>query len=243
MDAFEKALAQTSEQGSDRWHIIRAGRFTSSEFYKLIQPGKRPMTDEELKARPKSGTGSKSQFTDDYSRLSDGGETYIYQKVAEVLTGQPKQEVYSAALDWGQTWEPIAAMHYEKVYGVTTEPISFVPFGDHFGGSPDRVVGDELIEIKCPHEPVNQVKYLMYSDVNDLKMNHADYYWQIMCNLLWTGKKVANFVTFDPRFQDDKLKMSHIKVYPDQKAFDKIIERGKVAVTMKLQILQTLRTI
>jgi hypothetical protein len=240
MDEFDKALASASEQGSDRWFDIRVGRFTSSEFYKLIQPGKRPMTAEELAARPKSGVGSKVQFIDDHSRLSDGGETYIYQKVSEVLTGQSRQEIFSYALDWGQTWEPVAAEHYEKVYGVTTEPISFVPWGDHFGGSPDRIVGDELIEIKCPHEPANQVKYLMYTDANDLKMNHADYYWQIMCNLLWTGKKAANFVTFDPRFKDDKHKMSRIKIYPDQKAFDKIIERGKVAVTMKLQMLQTL---
>jgi hypothetical protein len=240
MDDFDKALASASEQGSDRWFDIRIGRFTSSEFYKLIQPGKRLMTEEELKARPKSGPGCKTTTTDDNSRLSEGGETYIYQKVSEVLTGQPRAEVYSFATSWGQDWEPVAAEHYEKVYGVKTEPISFVPWGDHFGGSPDRIVGDELIEIKCPHEPANQVKYLMYTDANDLKMNHADYYWQIMCNLLWTGKKAANFVTFDPRFKDDKHKMSHIKIYPDPKAFDKIIERGKVAVTMKLQMLQTL---
>jgi YqaJ-like recombinase protein len=240
MDEFDKALSQASEQGSDRWHDIRIGRFTSSEFHKLIQPGKRPMTPEELAARPKSGVGSKAQFTDDNGRLSEGGETYIYQKVSEVLTGQPKPEIYSFATSWGQDWEPVAAEHFEKVYGVKTEPISFVPWGEHFGGSPDRILGDELIEIKCPHESVNQVKYLMYSDQDDLKANHSDYYWQIMCNLLWTQKKVAHFVTFDPRFKDDKHKMSHIKVYPDQKAFDKIIERGKVAVTMKLQIIQTL---
>lgn len=241
MDALDQALAAASEQGSDRWHDVRVGRFTSSKFHKLIQPGQRPMTDEELKARPKTGPGSKSKLTEDTSRLSEGGETYIYQKVAEVLTGLPKHEVYSFATDWGQTWEPVAAEHYEKIYGVTTEPISFVPYLDHFGGSPDRIVGDDLLEIKCPSEPENQVKYLMYSDVDDLKSNHPDYYWQIMCNLLWTGKSGAYFVTFDNRFQDNKFKMSRIRIERDQKAFDKIIERGKTAVQMKLQILQTLR--
>lgn len=240
LDDFDKALAGASEQGSQRWFDIRTGRFTSSEYYKLIQPGERLMTEAELAARPKTGPGSKTKWTADESKLSEGGETFIYQKVAEVLTGQPKNEVFSHATAWGDEYEPVAAEYYETKFGVKTQIISFVPFGDHFGGSPDRLVGDELLEIKCPHESVNQIKYLMLTDVFDLKRLHPDYYWQIQCNLLWTQKKICNFVTFDPRFTDPKFKMSHLRIEADPQAQDKIIERGKVAVRMKLELLKTL---
>lgn len=241
LDEFDKALAGASEQGSRRWFDIRTGRFTSSEFHKLIQPGERLMTDEELKNRPKSGPGSKSKWTEDPSKLSTGGETYIYQKVAEVLTGQPKNEVFSYATAHGDEWEPVAAEFYEKKFGVKTEPISFVPFGDHFGGSPDRLVGDELLEIKCPYDSANQVKYLELTDVFDLKRLHPDYYWQIQCNLLWTKKSVCNFVTFDPRMTDDKHKMAHLRIEADPTASKIIVERGAVAVKMKLEILKSLK--
>lgn len=241
MDALDEALAQQAEQGSRRWFDIRTGRFTSSKYSKLIQPGERLMTEDELKARPKSGPGSKTKWTEDTSKLSAGGETYIYQKVGEVLTGQPENEVFSHATAWGDTWEPVAAEQYEKVYGVETKIISFVPFGDHFGGSPDRLVGyDEIIEIKCPYESANQIKYMMLTDQYDLKRNYPDYYWQVMCNLLWTKKRVANFVTFDPRFTEEKHKLTRLQIFPDNKEFQIIIDRGAVAVKMKLQILQTL---
>jgi len=88
MDNFEKELAQASEQGSQIWHDIRCGRFTSSEMHRLIKSGTRLMTAEELKNRPKTGPGSHAKLTEDPNKFSDDGQTYIEEKVAEVLTGQ-----------------------------------------------------------------------------------------------------------------------------------------------------------
>jgi len=242
LDAFDQALAQQSEQGSPRWHDARVGRFTSSEYSRLLKSGERLMTDEELKGRPKTGPGSKAKWTEDPTRLSADGETYIYEKVAEVLTGEPKSLVFSYATRHGEEMEPLAAEYFEQRTGLKTQIISFVPFGDHFGGSPDRLIGDdEILEIKCPYNPANQLQYLMLTDQYDLKRNFPEYYWQVMCNLLWTQKKAANFVTYDYRFTDDKHKMAHIKVYPDAKDFQIIADRGAMAVKLKLEILKTLQ--
>jgi hypothetical protein len=138
MDNFEKELAQVSEQGSQLWHDIRVGRFTSSENHRLIKSGYREMTDPELKARPKTGVGSKSKFIEDLSIIAEDTLTYIYEKVAETLTGEPKENVFSHATSWGDTWEPWAAEYYAKIKGVELEVIGFIPFGDHAGGSIDR---------------------------------------------------------------------------------------------------------
>src|SRR5688572_19608510 len=161
MDAFELAISQQSEQGSPAWHNIRCGRFTSSEIFRLIKNGERLMTDVELKARPKSGPGSKARYVEDPTKFSDDGETYIYQKVAETLTGEVRETPYSHATAHGSDMEPLAAQYFIEKTGYTHEIVSFVPVGDHAGGSPDRYVnGDEILEIKCPFDSTNQVKYL-----------------------------------------------------------------------------------
>lgn len=240
LDAFDRELAQQSEQGSPLWFDIRIGRFTSSEIYRLIKPGERLMTDEELKARPKTGPGSKSKWTEDPSRLSIDGESYVYEVVAEVLTGQMTPNVKSYATEHGEEFEPYAAEFYENKFGVKTEIISFVPFGDHAGGSPDRIVGDSLLEIKCPYNSAIHLKYMMLTDQYDLKREYPNYYWQIQSNLLWTGKKKAIFVSYDFRFTKNEHKMATVEILPDSKDMDIISTRVAAAIKMKLQIIETL---
>lgn len=241
LDDFDLALAEASEQGSQKWIDIRAGRFTSSEMFRLMKAGKRLMTDEEMKARPKAGVGSATKYIDDDSVLPEDFMTYIEEKVAEVLTGQSKQEVFSHATSWGDECEPLAAEFFTKQTGLETTIVSFVPFGDHAGGSPDRFIGEEeLIEIKCPYNSVNQVKYLMLTDQWDLKRNYPNHYWQIMSNLLFTDRKVGHFVTFDPRMKEDRHKMQHLKVKALNEDFDLIIKKIELAVKEKLSLLKVI---
>jgi len=134
MDQFDIELAQASEQGSQMWVDIRAGRFTSSENWKLMESGTREMNAAELAARPKTGKGSKSKYIEDPSCLSETTETYIRTKVAETLTGQASHEFWSHATAWGDEYEPIAAEHYANKFQCEYEILSFVPFGDHAGG-------------------------------------------------------------------------------------------------------------
>ena len=243
MDEFEKELAQVSEQNSDLWFAVRAGRFTSSKMYNLIASGTRLMTAEELKNRPKSGAGSSAKLTEDPSKFSEKGERYIYEVVSEVLTGMSSPQGFSYATQHGDEMEPFAAKYYEEKFGVETEMVSFKPFGDHAGGSPDRKIKgiEEGLEIKCPYNPVNQIEYLMLTDQWDLKRLYPDYYWQCMSNLLFTGWDKIHFVTYDHRFTLEKHKMSHIEITPNSKEFDIITGRLAMAIKLKLEILNSLK--
>lgn len=244
MDAFDLALAEASEQGSQMWVDIRAGRFTASEFHRLMKSGSRLMTEEELKKRPKSGTGSKAKYIEDPAALSDDTKTYIEEKVAETLTGIAKNKVFSYATQHGEEMEPVAAEAFsDYLGGVDYDILSFVPFGDHAGGSPDRKIKgkNEIVEIKCPYNSVNQVKYLMLTDQWDLKRMFPDHYWQCQTNNLFTKSDLCHFVTFDHRMKEDKHKIVHIPVKPLVEDYELIGIKLGTAIKEKLDILNLLK--
>lgn len=207
-----------TEQGSEQWENLRVGRFTSSEWFKLMECGYRPMTKEELAARPKKGKGSATTRVPDPSKMGDKGLKYINQKVAEVLTGQPKRQSYAYPLVYGKETEPEAVEFFEHKTGLKCETVGFQPFGDHAGGSPDRLIGEhEGLEVKCPYESENQIGYLMLTDVWDLKALYPEYYWQCLSLMFFTARNRWHFCTYDPRMIEDKHKLTHL-----------IIDRHKV---------------
>lgn len=232
-----------SDQGSEQWHELRVGRFTSSEWWKIMECGFRPMTPQELAARPKSGKGSKVTRVPDPSTMGAKGITYIHQKVAEVLTGRPKPESYAYPLVYGKETEPEAVEFYEKKFGIETEKVGFQPYTDHAGGSPDRLIGNKGgLEIKCPFSSENQVEYLMMTDRFDLKANNPDYYWQVVTLLLFTGREWWDIGFFDPRMKDDRHKLHVLRILSTevQEEFEFASQALAGAVKMKLEIIQTL---
>lgn len=229
------------EQNSEEWDSIRAGRFTASRMYELMAPGYRPMTQEELKARPKTGTGSKVTriIADDV--LADSAMTYIKEKVAETLTGMPKPDSYAYPLVWGKEMEPQAIEYFQEQTGMEVERVGFVSFGDHAGGSPDGLIGDdELIEVKCPYSIVTQVDYMMLTDRWDVKRMYPGIYWQCQSNLLFTQRKVCHLVTYDPRYEEPKFKIQRIEIQADSEDQDLICKKIALAVEEKLKLLKTL---
>ncbi len=233
------------EQGSEQWENIRAGRFTSSEIHRIMEFGYRPMTESELKARPKTGKGSKITRVPDPSQMSKDGMTYITQKVAEVLTGQPKKAAYAYPLVYGKETEPEAVEYFENLTGYKCEEIGFQTWGDHAGGSPDRFIVNlkEGLEIKCPFQSENQIGYLMLTDHYDLKRMYPEYYWQCVSLMLFTSLEAWNFCTYDPRMIDDKHKMTRIRIEAKKVDEDMNLINTAIAsaVKEKLSLLETLR--
>lgn len=232
-----------ADQGSETWEEMRVGRFTSSEWSKIMECGFRPMTPEELAARPKSGKGSKTTRVPDPTTMGEKGVSYVLQKVAETLTGKPKPQSFAYPIVYGRETEPEAVEHVEKVLGVECKPTGFHVYTDHAGGSPDRLIGDDdLLEIKCPFYSEHQISYLMLTDRFDLKREYPQYYWQVVTQLLFTGRKRAHFCTFDPRMKDDKYKLSHLILMADdlQDEFELATQALTGAVKLKLQYLNAL---
>lgn len=241
MDKFDSFLYQQAEQGSENWHKIRAGRFTSSEIHRLMKTGKRPMTDAELLARPKSGPGSSAKLIDDPKVMSDDTLTYIRQKVAEVLTGRVVESKMSGSMLNGIEWEPYAAEFYAQKYEVELEPAGFLPFSDHAGGSIDRhIVGvNQFLEIKCP-ESATHVGYMSLVDQWDLKREKPEYYWQCMANLFFGNFDLCKFMSFDWRMIKEKHKCVVIDIKPVKEDIDLIKIKIESAVKEKLILLQDL---
>ena len=242
MDEFDKALAEQSEQGSPMWENIRAGRFTASEFWKLMESGTREMNAAELAARPKTGKGSKSKFIEDPSCLSKTTQTYIFQKVAETLTGQSPPEIFSHATAWGTDMEPIAAEYIGMKYGWEYEILSFVPYGDHAGGSPDRKIKgvNEIVEIKNPYNSAVQVNYLMLTDQWDLKREYPEHYWQCMANILFTHADRCHFFAYDYRMKEEKHKLAYLIIEPVAEDLERIGLKLGAAIREKESILKLL---
>lgn len=237
----EKTANVWIDQNSPEWDAVRLGRFTASELHRLMEPSKREMTEAELKARPKTGKGSAVKYAYDYSKLSEAAMTYVSEKVAEVFTGFAKSQGYAFPLVWGQDNEPKAADYFAEKTGLEVESCGFFTYTDHAGGSPDRLVGaDAILEIKCPFESVNQVKYLQMVDHYDVRNNYFPYWVQCQANMLFTDRKLCHFVTFDGRMIDERHKMSHIEIPADAEFHDLIRAQITLAVKEKLALIQTL---
>jgi putative phage-type endonuclease len=179
-DIFE-AISDT-QQRSDEWHAQRLGKFTASRFGDLMTNGRKK--DEVL------------------------GQTaisYIYEKAAELLTGQ-RTEIFGKALDWGNEYEPICKAYYSELRGVTIEEMPFVEINEYSGASPDGMVDGELIEIKCPYNTANHLKTAFEGYID------PKYMWQMQGQMLATGATACRFISFDPRIQDERFKLIEIRV-------------------------------
>jgi hypothetical protein len=183
---FDELILSDADQKSQDWHEIRRGRFTSSEFHKLL-------------TKPQSKA---------YGDANEGfGKTaveYIGTKAMEIVTGEvlgdDKDSLF--AIEWGNTFEPSARKFYELMHGDTVETCGFYPFGKNAGGSLDgksRKVG--VVEIKCPSSRAVHSKYLrMIKTLDDLRDVNDAYWTQIQCNMFFTGIPSAAFISFDPRY-------------------------------------------
>lgn len=220
-DLVEGNIIRHVPQNSEEWERIRIGRFTSSEMYKLLTP-------------PKTNAAKEA------GKLSETALTYINVKVAEAITGQKKQDSYAFPLVYGKEKEPEAIQYFCEKTGFIHEPIGFVLFGDHAGGSPDGIInGTDVLEVKCPYAVETHVDYLMLTDQWDLKRLNPQYYYQVQSNLLFTEKLLAHFVAYDPRYPE-KQRMVHIQVKPDNEAFDRITAILPKAIEEKLKLIKTL---
>jgi putative phage-type endonuclease len=161
------------------------------------------------------------------SRANDAcaGETtaayqnYFWQLVAERETQVVEESYVNADMQRGTEKEPIARAAYEAHTGTFVTQTGFwlhpVKF---FGASPDGLVESEgLIEIKCPRTST----HLRYRSENKVP---TQYKRQMMCQLLCTGRKWVDFVSFDDRVRDSK-QLFIIRFEPKQAEMDEMLEK------------------
>lgn len=206
------------------WEIARLGKFTSSQIDKLFTP-------------PKSAAAKAA------GELGETAKTYVKERAAEIITGTTRQ-VTNWALEWGNTYEPIAAeklaLRYPGLEYMGKENPQFFPYSDFSGGSPDgwHLEQKLVFEIKCPENPANHVEYCLLADGYELKELQRDYYHQIQMNMACVAKKfgipfkemAAVFCSYCPIVNDPYPDFHTVTIEPDMEFFTrlpKIIERAE----------------
>lgn len=207
----------------------RLGRFTASEIHKLMKSGKKK---------------------DEY--FADGAMTYIYEKIAEAITGQPKAQVKSMATEWGLQMETDAIKWFEIITGKKVQHFGaneykFYEFNNNSGCSPDGlVIGENAnVQAKCPFNSANHINYLTIRDnaAEWLKKNEYEYYAQCQFEMMCCKTDKCYFISYDDRTVEPEHRMKIIELLPDAEFVKELTERIKKAteiVRNDLEYLQTL---
>lgn len=189
------------EQGSEQWHKLRL-RPTASQFHRIVTPKRA-----------------------EYSAKAIDYACELVAKMLGVWTEPPP----SYWMDWGTENEPYAVDLYDEMFGTAEiQKVGFVlpDHTDTFGGSPDRLVGDDgLLEVKCP-APQTLIKYHI-----DAVYPPLEYRPQIQGLLLITGRAWCDFFAFHP-----ELEPFHCRVEPDLVFHDNLLKAIE-------RFLGTLRTV
>lgn len=201
----DRESAYQVSQGTDDWHKLRLGKVTASRVADVLSKGK---------------TGE-----------SASRKNYRIELVAQRLTGQPAESFTNAAMEWGTATEPLARIAYELHTNNDVRQVAFIdhPTIEWFGCSPDGIVGDGLIEIKCP----NTTTHLEWMDDAKAPSKHIP---QMMAQMACTGAQWCDFVSFDPRLPED-LQLFVVRAQRDQEYIDsmekevvKFLEEVKVTI-------------
>jgi len=158
-------------QGTDEWFQLRCGVVTASEFDNLVTP--------KWKIRePSSG-----MF-----------QTYLNKKLAERWTGSPVEEAFSSfATEQGSLLEDEAFNWVAFKLDSEFNRAAFITTDDGRAGcSPDGIIGECGLELKCPRPPA-QVKYLLEDGLPE------QYAPQVHFSMFVTGWQSWRFVSYSRR--------------------------------------------
>ena len=159
------------QQGTPEWHQLRLGKVTASRVADIL-------------AKTKSGASA-----------SRGN--YLIELALQRVTKTIEESYTNSAMEWGVATEPQARVAYEVSTGNFVDQIAFVnhPTIEGFGCSPDGLIGEGLIEIKCP----NSATHWSYIKANEPPQK---YIIQMQAQMSVTGAKWCDFVSFDPRMPE-----------------------------------------
>jgi putative phage-type endonuclease len=205
-------MSKEIEQRTDEWFNQRLGRFTASRIDELM--------------------GVKG--------LGLTGEDYAFQNACEVVFGRNEEESFTSFdMQRGIQLEPLALAKFNEVNQfnfIKAETASFFPFGEHAGASPDGLIGsDAILEIKCPR-PNKFFKIVEkgFSAIDRLYIN------QMQMQMLCTNSQRCHFFNY---IIYNGVEMWHeLIIERDEAIIDKIKERIEIAVELKLQFIESLKS-
>lgn len=195
------------QQGTQEWIEARLGKITASRFSDCLANGR-------------GGGVSKTLLT------------YLDDLVCEHLTRRPASTLKTFAMEWGQQYEPVARLEYERASNREVRQVGFVQYGQKLVGcSPDGFVGDDgLIEIKCPLTPGPHLRVVEARQIPD------EHVAQVQGNLWITSREWCDFVSYHEHFPEE-LQMVVVRVDRDEAFIRSMEERIMTAEALLYQRL------
>ena len=187
-------------QGTEQWHELRRGKFTASTISKLFM-----------------------------GKTTQGYNDAIYKVAVERLTGKSPESYSNKWMERGIEMEPQARMAYEIETLTLVEEVGFIEMDEWVGCSPDGLVGDGMIQIKCPAYNTH-VGYLITEEIP------KDYYAQMQMELWVSGRKWNDFVSYHP-----DLPMFVKRVFPDEALIQKITGEILIAKQKVNEVIELLK--
>lgn len=145
-----------------------------------------------------------------------GLETYIKGLMAEFYSSGEKEIYTNKDLERGKELEQYARDMYELENDCKVEQVGFIELNEFVGCSPDGLIGEDGgIEIKS----VNDVNHFALI-LNGEKGIESKYVWQVQMNLLITGRKWWDYVSYNPNFEQSLIVF---RILPDQEKHKKLL--------------------
>jgi putative phage-type endonuclease len=192
------------DQGSEAWYQARAGRVTGTRFKALVA-GKSTTTYKDL----------------------------VTNIACEIITGKAEETYSNTIMEHGIETEPIARKMYESLFDVEVAIAGFITpdedykYYDWIGISPDGLLDNGILEIKCPLMKT----HLEYIEANKLP---SEYRYQVQGQLFVTGLSYCHFMSFV-----EGMKPFIIPVLPDLELFKEFEKQLDVLI---LQVKNKLLT-
>lgn len=161
------------EQHTPEWWASRVGKVTASRIGDLM-------------ARTQKGWGAPRRH-------------YLAEKVAERVTGKPRDQRRVASLDQRLEMEPDARIAYEFYSDNQVEQVGFIdhPRIPNAGASPDGLIAlDGGMEIKCP-DTATHIDIITGGQID------RDYLLQCQFGMACTDREWWDFVSFDPNMPEE----------------------------------------
>lgn len=218
----EAALEKIKQiKKEEEWMSKRRGRFTASEYHRLMGYEDSPKYDFEL---------------------TKGGKSYAYDKYLETIAD--KGESYkNASMDRGNELEAEAAERFMEETGIEVEALGdnqeFCELGEYLGCTPDGIIEPNGgLETKCPDSKTHDHYLTNITDQESFKKTCKDYYWQIQGSMYVTGRDHWYFVSYDPRFHYKGEQILILKVERNEEDINKLKGRLRLAIGYRLSLLK-----
>jgi len=217
---IETFVFDTKEQ----WKEYRKGLFTASQINRLMASGKSE------------------------SGLSVGAITYILETINDKV-GEPEQDIFNAAIEWGLENEAQAVMRYAEDNGLSVNDDDFIytsvggfvffQWMAVIGGTPDVILKDKILEIKCPNSKTH-LYYKLFVNESNVQKELPVYFDQCQVNMFLTQRKEAILMSYDPRIKEVKNQTHYIKIPYDSGRVEAILNKVNEAVKYREKLIEQL---